>query len=234
MKIAIIDDEKLARQELKYLLSEHFNNEDINEYGSANDFINDSAKNLFNIIFIDIHLGDINGLMLAKMIKEINKDALIIFVSAYSKYAIDSYDIGVFDYLTKPLIPQRFNKLMDRIKDTLGKTSIIKDNYLRINTAKRKIFINKDDIIYIEACNRKSFIYCKDQSFETSKSLLEIEDMLIESNFFRCHKSFIININYLSSIDTFSSNQYDIYLKYFEKKAIPLSRNKLNIFKELI
>lgn len=231
MKIAIVDDEKAARSEVIFLVEKYLTNYDIVEFNNGSSIISYENKQDIDIAFLDIHLGDIDGLALAKLLKEINEDIKIIFVSAYNEYALDGYDIGVFDYLTKPLCEDRFNKMINRLPE---KKSLNISKQLQISSNKKTYYIDTDSIVYIESRDRKTWINTTTAQYETSHLLSELEDKLTQDNFFRCHKGYIININYLLSLESFSTAQYDITLKNYEQIKIPLSRNKYRLFKELI
>lgn len=229
--IAIIDDEKAARDELSFLICKYFSQMPIVEFNSGHDFLDYTDKDKLAIIFLDIHLGDIDGLLIAKMIKELNSDVVIVLVTAYDKYALKSYEIGIFDYITKPIIEKRFEKLVNRIE---SETNVLKSKNISFTTNKVTYVINVDDIIYIEFVDRKINIITKTNTYNTSMSLNKILTMLPANIFFRTHKSYVVNTNYIESIEQAYTSYYDINLMDLPRVKIPVSRTKIKELKLLL
>lgn len=229
--IAIIDDEKAARDELEFMMEKYFSQCNVVTMASGNEFLDFKDKEKLSIVFLDIHLGDIDGLAIAKMIKELNNEIIIVLVTAYDKYALKSYEIGVFDYITKPIIEHRFESLVRRIE---SETDVLKRKMLSITSNKITYVINTEDIIYIEYLNRKTTIVTDRGSFNTTLSLNKLLSLLPCSNFFRTHKSYIVNIDFIESIELDYATYYDINIIGQERLKIPLSRNKVKELKQML
>lgn len=230
--IAIVDDEKAARDELEFLVNKYFNNSEIIKLNSGTDFINFKEKEKISIIFLDIHLGDIDGLLIAKMIKEMANDTIIVLVSAYDKYALKSYEIGIFDYITKPIIESRFENLVYRIKK---ETNVLKKGSISLTSGRTTFVINVEDIVYIEYIERKIVVHTNEKKeYMSSLSLNKLLSMLPDDLFFRAHKSYVVNIKYIDSIEQAYSSYYDINLKGFSRIKIPVSRNKTKELKLIL
>lgn len=220
--IMVVDDEKAARKEIIYFINKYFTNIEIREYSSGKDFITNCVKEEISLAFIDIHLGDIDGLTIARILKDVNSNVKIIFVSAYDEYALESYEIGIFDYLTKPLLESRFEHLVDRInKEGLNKNSV-----LTLTNNKDTHYINIEDIRYVESLNRKCYVYTEATTYITSLNLIQLE-LLLNKKFFRCHKAYIVNLSYVRSIRCKCNNQYELYISQDDTTMIPISRNKI-------
>ncbi|WP_423363643.1 LytR/AlgR family response regulator transcription factor [Mycoplasma sp. P36-A1] len=238
MLFAIIDDEKAARDELRYLLNENFKEINIIEFINGQQMLDYSQIEEIDVAFVDMNLGDYDGLTIGKKLKEINQEINIIFATAYDQYALDSFEIGTFDYITKPLDPKRFNILVNRLKNHFKTIEYAYDHELEklsISYNKKTKFIDINKIVYIESANRKTYIYTIDkEEIPTTEKMQDLEDKLSHDKFFRIHKSYIINLDHISSLEYYGHNSYDIRMKHYTSIRIPISRNKIRDFKTKI
>ena len=119
MKIVIVDDERPARSELRYLVSLCEPDAQITEAENSEEFLELMEKETFDVCFVDINLGGINGTTVASMIKKRMPDASIIFATAFRDYAVKAFEIGAMDYLLKPFDYERVKKTMERIREQM-------------------------------------------------------------------------------------------------------------------
>ncbi|MEP5340772.1 MAG: LytTR family DNA-binding domain-containing protein [Algibacter sp.] len=200
-----VDDEPLAlRQIVSYIDQTPFlqlKGKFTNALG-INDFL---KENPVDLLFLDIHMSDLSGIELAKTLENPPK---IIFTTAYSKYAIEGYKVNAVDYLLKPIEYVDFlsasNKAADVInKDKLFNTEVKKkDDFLFIKSGQQHIRINFNDLKYIEA--QKEYVCLNLINGEPVKALLRlknIEEVLPKENFMRIHRSFIVNLNHIVTVE---------------------------------
>ena len=116
MKIAIIDDERPARSELRYLLSQVLPEAKIFEADGVKTADALMKEHIFQAIFLDINLGEVSGTVLASAIKEHQKKAAIVFVTAYQEYAVKAFELGAVDYILKPYDLDRIKKTLKRLE----------------------------------------------------------------------------------------------------------------------
>lgn len=114
MRIAVVDDERPARSELKYLISQFAPSAEIVEAGSSEIFIEMLEKESFDICFVDISLGGMNGTTLASLIKKNQPEVQIVFATAYQDYAVKAFEIGAVDYLLKPFDYEEFRQIFEK------------------------------------------------------------------------------------------------------------------------
>ena len=191
------------------------------------DFI---ANNPVDVLLLDINLkGTISGLHIAEELRKINKNAYIIFTTAHLEYAMLAYKFKTFDYLPKPITFERLEETILRLFCDLENSR--QKNYIKIG--KSQAIVNESDILYIKRDGMKLIFHTKNQEFETYSSFAKIETNLPE-NFVRCHKSFIVNINNISNIETstntisFDNDNYCLigpkyknkFMEVFEKNGI--------------
>lgn len=207
MKVLIVDDEKLALSRLKRLLNEE-NILDICECNSSIDAIKEAAKQSFNIAFLDISMPNIDGLELANTLLQINPNIYIVFQTAYEEHAIQAFEIGGMDYLLKPISKESIQRSLNKAQKYINLT----DNSKKL-IAKRgnKIYlIDIDDIFYIKADLDEVIIKIKNADAYLRKKIGDMENLLKGKNFFRVHRSYIINIDKIKSMQSVEQSKLEI------------------------
>jgi len=182
-----------------------------------------------DLIFLDIEMPNISGINFLKSLK--NKP-MVIFITAYEKYALEGFELDVLDYLLKPVSFERFHKAASK---ALEYYNYLNSNEISRNTTNRYIFvkadykiikINIDDILYIEGLKDYIKIYAGSKPILTLSSLKSIENKLPHKDFVRVHKSFIISIQRIESISKSRIKIID--------KEIPISENYRDNFFKII
>ncbi|CAH8283099.1 LytTR family two component transcriptional regulator [Mariniflexile fucanivorans] len=200
-----VDDEPLAlRQIVSYIEQTPFlrlKGKFTNALGVSS-FLN---ENPVDLLFLDIHMSDLNGLELAKTL--VNPPR-IIFTTAYSEYAIEGYKVNAIDYLLKPIEYVDFLLASNKASETINKerqfvtTVKKKDDFLFIKSGQQHIRIQFKDIKYLEA--QKEYVSINLVHGEPVKTLLRlknIEDILPKEYFMRIHRSFIVNLNHIVTVE---------------------------------
>ncbi|RXJ69787.1 DNA-binding response regulator [Halarcobacter ebronensis] len=207
MKVLIVDDEKLALSRLKRLLNEE-NILDICECNSSIEALKEVAKQSFNIAFLDISMPNIDGLELANTLLQMNPNIYIVFQTAYEEHAIQAFEIGGMDYLLKPISKESIQRSLNKAQKYINLT----DNSKKL-IAKRgnKIYlIDIDDIFYIKADLDEVIIKIKNADAYLRKKIGDMENLLKGKNFFRVHRSYIINIDKIKSMQSVEQSKLEI------------------------
>lgn len=156
-------------------------------------------SNLVNVLFLDIDLkAKISGIDLANIIRKFNKEVYIIFTSAHLEYILIAYKCKTFDFIPKPISLERVEETILRLMDDITHGSK-KSSFIRIGN--KNTIINQDNINFIKKDGMKLVFYTDNRVYETYSSFNRISENL-PSNFVRCHKSYIANINKISNIET--------------------------------
>ncbi len=207
MNCIIIDDEPLARSEMRSLISEISGINVLGEFSNAPSALEFLKDNEADIIFLDIEMPMVTGLEFAEMLP---KKSLIIFTTAYSQYALKSYELEAVDYLLKPIDPQRLEKAIDKAvlytellsKDTVKNT--VESNtadFLFIKAERRFYKISFSDIKFIEGLKDYVVIHTKQQKLITAMNLKTIHQKISGETFIRVSKSYVVNMNFIDSFD---------------------------------
>ena len=177
-----------------------------------------------------------NGINLGKIISKIYPEVKIIFITAYKDYAVDAFEVKAFDYLLKPYSEERIRNLL---KSLVSTKSV--DNILNRNTSLKKITINMDekiyvlslsDVDYIEANEKETLIFANKKRYISKIKISKWEEMLEGYNFYRCHRSYIVNLDKIVEIEQWFNSSWIIKLKNYSS-TIPVSRNNIKELKEL-
>jgi len=219
----IVEDEPLAVDKLTTFIESTKSLNIIGVFESGVDAINFIRSNKVDLIFLDIHLDDVNSLELIENLKNIPD---IIITTAYDKYAIKGYDLNVVDYLLKPFSLERFLSAIDKLNSTKS-ISQNEINYIFLKTEFRleKVFLD-DILLYIEGMRSYRRVITKDKKIMTLESFIQLEKILPPESFTRVHNSYIVA---LSKIDTIERNR--IFIK---ENIVPISEKYKKIFFDTI
>jgi DNA-binding LytR/AlgR family response regulator len=223
IRCAIIDDEHLARQYLKDYVSKVPFLELIGDFNSPLKVLDLIKTKKIDLLFLDIQMPDISGL---DFIKTLEKTPYIVLTTAYKEYALEGYELNVVDYLLKPFSFERFVKAVNKVAETLEKDKQtgesfsesddtlrpeMFDDYLVIRADRKYYKINYDDLVYIEGQKAYVTFYTKRQQITALLSLKELEEKLPGTVFIRIHKSYIVSIKKIASLE---GNSIEIGKKY--------------------
>lgn len=183
-----------------------------------------------DVIFLDVEMPVINGIECARQIVEINPKAIIIFATGHDEYMSDAFQLYAFDYLIKPFKLERIYQTLERIKAIhSGQREENIHSIIRFEKGLEKVllkskeglsFVDMSDIIIIQREERSTVIYTKDGSYITSEGLSELEERLDKNQFFRSHKSYIINLSMINKIFPYGRWTYLVKLKGTDKDAL--------------
>ena len=222
MKIAICDDEQVIIKLVKPKLYEYANSHRIDlvvdEYYSGEALV--TADKNYDIIFLDYQMGRLNGLDAAKILRERNAACAIIFLTSYTHFVFDAFKVNAYRFLIKPITERKLFDTMDDYFKMHG------DDYpLLLKCDRDTICIETEDIVYLEADNKHCKLHLPKETLCCAKTMALVSKLLPKSHFFKVHRAFIVNFNYILKY-----NSEEITLKTGEK--IPVSRKYLTPFKE--
>ncbi|MBO4808217.1 MAG: response regulator transcription factor [Lachnospiraceae bacterium] len=225
IKIAICDDSEIVRSEINRRILEFSVQKDLDckltEYDAGEKLINSGEK--YDLIFMDYEFennGE-NGLEIARKIREYDKNSTIVFVTSYPSIVFDTFEVGTFRFLTKPIDDKKFCEVLTAFLKTMES-----DNVLKIRLDGENHFFKESTIAYVEGMGKNCIIHFNDgrSEMECHETLGAIEERLSVGKFFRCYKSFLINLSQVKSY-----NHAEVTLS--TGAQIPISRLKYKEFK---
>jgi len=236
----IIDDEELARELIKSYLKNFPNINIISECENGYEGLKAINELKPDIVFLDIQMPKINGF---EMLELLDSFPEIIFITAYNQYAIKAFEMNAVDYLLKPFSNERFNQAVDKALNRIEKNSSksfvkqlvthVDQNSKQINRIVVKVkknikVIPVEKIIYIEAQDDYVMIYTEDGKYLKPKTMKLFETVLDTSIFVRIHRSYIVNINFISQLELYAKESYLVILNNGNKiKASKAGYQKL-------
>lgn len=216
MNCIIVDDEPLARKTIELLVNKDNCLElagDFNNAVSAMQFLN---GNPVDLIFLDIQMPKVTGLEFARMVPP---DTPIIFTTAYSEYALDSYDIDAIDYLIKPIQFARFQKAVSKAisyhhmlkNEEKEAIESIQEDHIFVKADRKYFKVEFNDILFIEGLKDYLILQCTHQKIITRMTLKNMLEELPSGQFLRVNKSYIVNTKHITSFDN-----NDIFIRTHE------------------
>ena len=232
----IVDDERLARQDLKAIIDEF---DEIECVGEAKNIT--TAKELLkkfnpNLLFLDIKMPGESGF---DMLEHLEENIHIVFVTAFDEYAIRAFEVNALDYLLKPVTKERLYLTIEKLEETkkvapenLKKLEYDDQIFLKLNN--KYHFLKLNSILQITAEGDYSKIQCKDgKKSLVLKPMKEWEDRLPENHFVRIHRATIINTDEVERIEPWYNNAHLVYLKGVEKPAVMSRRYFVKVKEKL-
>jgi two-component system LytT family response regulator len=235
----IIDDERLAREELRSLLKEHQEIEIVAEAVNALDGIEKIKEFNPDLVFLDISMPGMNGFEMLKQLEDLPQ---VVFVTAYDEYALQAFENQALDYILKPIDPEKIANVVRKISQENNEIDeqSFKDRKSRKLTAKDKVFIKDgekcwfvelDTIRMMESDGNYVKVYFDTFRPMVLRSLNSFEDRLDNEVFFRANRKFIINLNHVVAIENWFNGGLKVELSKGEK--IEISRRQAIRFREV-
>lgn len=251
IRTIVVDDELPAREELIYILEGFDNIEIIGQASHGVKALDLNKKLKPDLVFLDIEMPKINGIDVARKILEGSHIPYVVFVTAYDNYALEAFDVNAMDYLLKPISEERLRRSMKKI---LGNIEIGKEeHYMKLNKLiedlnikekgkktrisvydnEKLIPLDLKEIIYATIEDKNTVIFSKRGKFKINCTLNELSEKLDSPNFFRSHKSYLINLDLIQEIEPWFNSTFNLKLKNTEEE-IPVSRSQFREFKEIM
>lgn len=228
MKLLVVDDERISRQELKTLLLENDPFLDISEADSCASALDLFKQQAFDGAFLDVELGDGKGIDLAMQAIALQPAINIVFATAYDRFALDAFKAKALDYVLKPFSPGDVGRAFRRLAkldrpQVLDRCSLER---LTVWADDKAVVLSYPEICYIMALNKQTKLVTKNQSYTIKQSLDQLEARLTGCGFLRVQRSYIVNLNRVSEIIPWFNHDYALKLQGVDE-VIPISRQKL-------
>lgn len=242
MKALIIDDERLARTELRHLLSEHAKNiEVVDEAANAQEGIERIGEHQPDVIFLDIQMPEMDGFEMLKRLEEIPK---VIFVTAYDEHAIEAFNVNALDYLLKPVDPERLKEAVEKLtaqREEEFESRVENERKERKLTNADRVFIKDGekcyyprlaDVRYFESQGNYVKVYFNGYHPMILRSLNALEERLSAEDFFRANRKYIINLDWIDRIENWFNGGLKVFIN--EDESVEISRRQAIRFKEIM
>lgn len=234
MKVClVVDDSRLARKEMIYLLHQLAVFQTIYEAENAEQATAVLAEHIVDVVFLDIHMPVVNGF---EWLESLDAMPNVIFTTAYDEYAMKSFDYNAIDYLLKPIKKERLERAINKLKPEQDISSANTNKHfpyqhLFVKNGEKCWFVKIEDIRLIESVGNYARIYFNEHRALIQRSLSYLETKLNQEQFFRVNRQQIVNLQYIEKLDVWFNDKLKIQLKTGEE--LEVSRRKSNQLKQL-
>lgn len=243
MKVIIVEDEILAQQELTWLIKEHSQMDIVGTFDDGLDVLRFLQHNKVDAIFLDINIPSLDGVLLAQSISQFAHKPFIVFITAWKEHAVEAFELEAFDYILKPYQESRIISMLQKLESAwqqqAGGSTAIPGTTARENDTinlikdERIIVTSINDIYYAEAHEKMTFVYTKRESYVMPMNITEFCSKLPATHFFRCHRSYCVNLDKIREIEPWFNNTYILRLRDLDFQ-VPVSRSKVKEFRQLM
>ena len=224
IKIAICEDKKEQQELLKTYINQIFEALYIKyklEIFNSGEELLENYQNDTDVLLLDIQMGQINGMDTARKIRSIDDKVEIIFITSLIEYALEGYEVRAYRYLIKPV---KYENLKENIINCIKEVDI-KNKYIIVKEQGNQIKLDINEITYVEVQKETITIHTLNEVYKTNGTMINIEKDIDCDRFFRCHKSFLVNLEHIKSI-----KQYTAILENSEE--VPVSRYRFKDTKD--
>jgi len=214
-----VDDEPLARRNIRILLERHPEIEIAGESGSGADAVEQIRRIKPDLVFLDVQMPECDGFDVIEMLGS-NTPPAVIFVTAYDDYALRAFDAGALDYLLKPFTDDRFDRAVGRARQRVQQQR--KPEHITVKQGNQVLFVRLEDIDWIEAADYYACLHVGAKSHLVRRSLADLEQDLDPALFRRTHRSAIVNIRRLRALQLNRNGEYEALLE--NGVIVPVSR----------
>lgn len=234
MKAMIVEDSRLARNELKTLLQEHPQIEIIGEAANGKEALALIPELQPDLLFLDIQMPGMGGFELLEQLEEV---PLTVFTTAYDEYAVKSFEFNTLDYLLKPINPDRLALTISRLEEREEERAIPstlkgESHQIFVKDGERCWIVKLADIRLMEIYGNYTRIYFEDHKPLILKSLNQLEDRLDPQHFFRANRQQIINLKWIKKLDPWLNGRLKVTLSPGEE--VEISRRQSTKLRELL
>lgn len=243
MNAIIVEDEFLAQQELSWLIQQHSQIKIEASFDDGLDVLKYLQHHQVDVIFLDINIPSLDGVLLAQNISKFAHKPLIVFITAYKEHAVEAFELEAFDYILKPYHESRMVTMLRKLEATFQQSQqaqhndshAVRNTPMTINLEKdeRIIVTDINDIYYAEAHEKMTFVYTRREEYVMSMNITEFCSRLPEEYFFRCHRSWCVNLSKIREIEPWFNNTYILKLRDLDFQ-VPVSRSKVKAFRQLM
>jgi two-component system, LytTR family, response regulator len=240
MRAIIVEDEVLARSELAFLIGAHSDIVITAEFEDGLDALKFLQVEEVDVIFLDINIPSIDGVLLAQNISRFSVKPYIVFITAYKEHAADAFEIEAFDYILKPYSESRIKAMLNKLEAAFAARSrpreeghLAVSNKVNLWKNEKIIVVDADEIYYASAQEKTTSVMTKGEEYSMALSISEFHSRLPQDSFFRCHRSYLVNLSKIKEIIPWFNNTYLLRLRDLDFE-VPVSRSKVKEFRQIM
>jgi two-component system, LytTR family, response regulator LytT len=230
VRALVVDDEAPARSELRYLLGAHADVQVVAEAATAGEAVEVMRDLRVDVVFLDVEMPGATGLDAAPQLRERRDPPAVVFVTAHAGYAVDAFAVEAFDYLLKPVDPDRLARVVERLLER-SRESAAPVEKIPVVGGGRTDLLDRDEIHFVQADGDYSRIHTYDRSYLSTASLGELEDRL-GTRFARIHRSYLVNLAKVAAVRRATSDRFRVQLADRDRTELDVSRRQSREIRE--
>lgn len=192
MRIAVCDDEPKYCQQVKMKIEHVFHRLDllVDTFLHGKDLLKRFQSQRYDVIFLDIEMPELDGISLAKKLREESEDVILVFLTGHIEYALEGYEVNALRYLTKPV---REDKLREVLRYVMEQEKRRRSLWLKTDWGEERVAVS--DMIYLEAQNQNILVCTRDKKYVVRYNMGDFEDELRQDGFFRIHRGYLVSLD---------------------------------------
>jgi two-component system, LytTR family, response regulator LytT len=223
VKVLLVDDEAPARSELRHLLGAHPQVEVVGEATSAAEALGLAGE--CDALFLDVEMPGASGIDAARLVRGRTEPPAIVFVTAHAAYAVDAFAVEAFDYLLKPIDPERLARVVERLLARAAPEARTARK-IPVVAGSRTELIDQDEVQFIQAEGDYSRVHVHDRSYLATASLRELEEALPGDRFMRIHRSTIVNLAKVAAVRRVGDDRISLALDDAQRTELDVARRQ--------
>ena len=232
VRALIVDDEAPARGELRYLLAAHPEIEIVGEAATAGEALVLSGSIRYDVVFLDVEMPDLTGLEAARIVLDRSERPAVVFVTAHERYAVDAFAVEAFDYLVKPVDPERLARVVERLVQSRRSADRAVEKIPVVGAGGAKALLDYEAIHWIEAEGDYSRVHTFDRAYLATVTLGELEERLAANGFARIHRSHVVNLAKVAAVRRGGPDRIRLALDDEAKTELDVARRQTRALRE--
>jgi DNA-binding LytR/AlgR family response regulator len=226
VRALIVDDEAPARDELRYLLAAHDDVDVVGEAAGSDAAIDLAEKVRPDVVFLDVEMPGASGLGTAPLL-----NSTVVFVTAHERYAVDAFAVEAFDYLLKPVDPERLARVLERLRERSSENVVPVERIPVVGGGGTELLLDPDQIHYVTADGDYSRVHTYDRSYLCTSSLGSLEERL-GSRFARVHRSHLVNLAKVAGVKRTSPDRLQLQVADAARTELDVARRQSRLLRD--
>jgi DNA-binding LytR/AlgR family response regulator len=231
IRALLVDDEAPARSELRYLLAAHPQIEVVGEAASASEALELARELRYDVVFLDVEMPGLTGVEAAPLVRERRDPPAVVFVTAHERYAIDAFAVEAFDYMLKPVDPDRLARVVERLQERSAENALPVEKVAVVAGGGTEL-LEYDQVHYIQADGDYSRVHTYDRSYLCTASLGDLEERLPGARFARIHRSYLVNLGKVAGVRRASPDRFRLQLADAEHTELDVARRQSRLLRD--
>ena len=232
IRALVVDDEAPAHGELRYLLGAHPEIDVVGEAATAHEALELASGVRYDVVFLDVEMPGMTGLEAARLVLDRRERPAVVFVTAHARYAVDAFAVEAFDYLVKPVDPDRLARVVERLANARRRAAPEVAKIPVVSAGGAKTLLDYDAIHWIEAEGDYSRVHTYDRAYLATAPLGQLEERLAGHGFARVHRSHVVNLAKVAAVRRAGPDRIRLALDDEAKTELDVARRQTRALRD--